>query len=131
MTNVAVASRDPVTGEYGTYLPPPPSVPSQLFGPRKNGAAAGRSCDPAQPLIVIWTVEPSGAWSGQTVIDVPARELLTVLQPSVVTAAAEVGADGAEEVAGGAARVSLSKTPLSPHSGACASGARSATGPGG
>src|ERR1700734_3157605 len=72
MVNVAVAS-GPVCGEYRTKAPPPPFVPSQLFGPRKNRAAAGRSGSPLpvgeQCLIVTWTTEPTGPASGHTVID--------------------------------------------------------------
>ena len=47
-----------------------------LSGPRKDRAAAGTSGRPepvgAQPSIVTWTTPPTGAASGQTVIDPPA-----------------------------------------------------------
>lgn len=63
----------PVCGEYRTKAPPPPFVPSQLFGPRKNRAAAGMSGRPLpvgeQCLIVTWTTEPTGPESGHSVID--------------------------------------------------------------
>jgi len=72
MVNVAVAWW-PVAGAKRTAAPPPPLVPSQLFGPRKNSPAAGRSGCPepvgAQPTMVTWTTPPTGAASGQTVID--------------------------------------------------------------
>lgn len=74
MTNVAEAV-EPVRGENGTLAPPPPLVPSQLFGPRKDMLAAGMPSTPGaagtQSLIITWTTEPTGPAAGQTVIQEP------------------------------------------------------------
>ena len=111
MVNVAVAL-EPVRGEYGTLAPPPPLVPSQLSGPRKNRPAAGTSGSPeptgAQPLIVTWTTEPTGPAAGQTVIDESGSpEPVAVAHPAAEDVVAGVdavatGAEGAGAVAGAA-----------------------------
>jgi hypothetical protein len=106
MVNVAVAS-EPVRGEYGA-VPPPPLVPSQLFGPRKNKPAAGMSGRPAptgaQSLIVTWTTEPTGPVAGQTAIDECGRAPVAVahLAAGDVLAGADAVAAGAEAGAGAA-----------------------------
>jgi len=99
MVNVAVAC-GPVCGEYRTKAPPPPFVPSQLFGPKKNRAAAGTSGRPLpvgeQCLIVTWTTEPTGPESGHTVIDESGISAPGLLAQEGAGAAADdmAGADG-------------------------------------
>jgi hypothetical protein len=102
MVNVAEAWW-PVCGANLTLAPPPPLVPSQLSGPRKNSAAAGRSGWPgpvgAQPAMVTCTTAPTGAASGHTLIDPPADSPAPGAtdddaHPATVDAEADVGATG-------------------------------------
>ena len=76
MVNVAVPW-GPVGGA-NAIASPPPLVPSQLPGPKKNKAYAGSNKGvPPQPTMVIRTVPPTGAASGQTVIRPGGTPLLT------------------------------------------------------
>lgn len=103
MVNAAVAWW-PVCGANLTLAPPPPLVPSQLSGPRKNSAAAGRSGWPgpvgAQPTMVTCTTATTGAASGHTVIDPPADKPAPGgpagddAHPAAVEAGADMGATG-------------------------------------